>query len=73
VIDAHERDWAWHRFQELRERRLQVQDAVAGDALHIALCLRLKSCLVSFDQAMGAAAAHHRVAIELLQMGQNNG
>ena len=92
VIDAHERDWAWHRFQELRERRLQVQELAAadfdvaarfcladapplraGDALHIALCLRLKSCLVSFDQAMCAAAAHHRVAIELLQMGQNNG
>jgi len=73
VIDAHERDWAWHRFQELRERRLQVQDAVAGDALHIALCQRLKSCLVSFDQAMCAAAAHHRVAIQLLPMNQNNG
>ena len=90
MIKSPERDAAWHRFQELRERRLQVQELAAadfdvaarlcladapplraGDALHIALCLRLKSCLVSFDQAMGAAAAHHRVAIELLQMGQN--
>ena len=71
--------------QELRERRLVVQAAVAadfdvanfdvaarlclkdapplraGDALHFALCQRLESCLVSFDQAICVAAAHHRV------------
>jgi len=41
----------------------------AGDALHIALCQRQKSCLVSFDQSMCAAAAHHRVAVELLRVG----
>lgn len=41
----------------------------AGDALHIALCQRQKCRLVSFDQAMCAAAAHHRVACQLLKAG----
>ena len=44
--------------------RLCLKDAPplrAGDALHFALCQRLKSCLVSFDQAICVAAAHHRV------------
>ena len=56
--------------------RLCLTDAPplrAGDALHIALCQRLKSCLVSFDQAMCVAAAHHRVTVELLQMNQSTG
>lgn len=41
----------------------------AGDALHIALCQRQKCQLVSFDQAMCAAAVHHRVACQLLRVG----
>jgi hypothetical protein len=56
--------------------RLCLTDAPplrAEYALHIALCQRLKNCLVSFDQAMCAAAAHHRVTVELLQMNQSNG
>ena len=43
----------------------------AGDALHIALCQRQKSCPVSFDQSMCAAAAHHRVAVDLLRVGSS--
>jgi predicted nucleic acid-binding protein len=40
----------------------------AGDALHLAVCQRHRSQLVSFDQALCAAASHHRVAVELLQI-----
>lgn len=41
----------------------------AGDALHRALCQRQRCQLVSFDQALCAAAAHHRVACERLRAG----
>jgi len=62
-------------FLQARQWLQQSQDLPlrSGDALHIALCQRLKSCLVSFDQAMCAAAAHHRVTVELLQMNQSTG
>lgn len=40
----------------------------SGDALHIALCLRQQCRLASFDQGLCAAAAHHRVAVELLRI-----
>jgi predicted nucleic acid-binding protein len=38
----------------------------AGDALHLALCQRLKLQLVSFDRGLCKAAAHHQVAHEQL-------
>jgi predicted nucleic acid-binding protein len=38
----------------------------AGDALHLALCLRHRITLVSFDRSMCAAAAQHRIEVELL-------
>jgi len=34
----------------------------AGDALHLALCQRLKLQLASFDRGLYKAAAHHQVA-----------
>lgn len=49
--------------------RLCLADAPplrAGDALHLAVCLKQRLCLVSFDKALCAAATHHRVAVELL-------
>lgn len=88
VISAGECDAAWHRFQALKDARLQLLELErvdfdvaarmcllarpplrAGDALHVALCLKSKSCLVSCDQAMCSAAAHHRVAVDLLTPG----
>jgi predicted nucleic acid-binding protein len=51
--------------------RLCLADAPplrAGDALHIAVCLRQQCRLASFDQGLCAAAAHHRVAVELLRI-----
>jgi len=38
----------------------------AGDALHLALCQRLKLQLVSFDSGLCKAAAHHQVAHQQL-------
>ncbi|MBM5807689.1 MAG: type II toxin-antitoxin system VapC family toxin [Cyanobacteria bacterium M_surface_10_m2_179] len=38
----------------------------AGDALHLALCLRQNSCLASFDRALCQAASQHRVAVHQL-------
>lgn len=40
----------------------------AGDALHLALCQRHRCRLVSFDQGMCAAAAHHHIDVELLRI-----
>lgn len=40
----------------------------AGDALHLALCRRQRSCLASFDRGLCAAAIHHGVAVELLRI-----
>lgn len=38
----------------------------AGDALHLALCQRLRLHLASFDRGLCKAAAHHQVAHEQL-------
>jgi predicted nucleic acid-binding protein len=38
----------------------------AGDALHLALCQRQNSVLVSFDKVLCEAARHHRIAVEQL-------
>jgi len=40
----------------------------AGDALHIALCLRQRCRLASFDQALCRAGAHHGLRVEWLQI-----
>jgi predicted nucleic acid-binding protein len=39
----------------------------AGDALHLAVCMRCRAQLVSFDEAFCAAASNHRVGVELLR------
>jgi predicted nucleic acid-binding protein len=49
--------------------RLCLEDTAtlrAGDALHLAVCMRCRAQLVSFDKAFCAAAANHRVWVELL-------
>ena len=38
----------------------------AGDALHLAICQRQASVLVSFDKVLCEAARHHHVAVEQL-------
>jgi uncharacterized protein len=38
----------------------------AGDALHLAVCMRCRGQLVSFDKAFCAAASNHHVSVELL-------
>lgn len=40
----------------------------AGDALHLAVCQRHRSTLVSFDQVMCEAAAQHRIEVALLRI-----
>lgn len=40
----------------------------AGDALHLAICQRQRSCLVSFDLELCRAAEHYGVAVERLQI-----
>ena len=40
----------------------------AGDALHLAICQRQSSCLVTFDRQFHAAATQHRVSTQLLQI-----
>ena len=40
----------------------------AGDALHLAICQRQNSCLVSFDRQLHAAAMQHGVSTQLLQI-----
>jgi predicted nucleic acid-binding protein len=40
----------------------------AGDALHLAICQRQNSCLASFDRQLCAAAEHHHVPMQLLQI-----
>jgi predicted nucleic acid-binding protein len=39
----------------------------AGDALHLAICMRSNGCLASFDQGLCAAASHHHVLVEHLR------
>jgi predicted nucleic acid-binding protein len=51
--------------------RLCLADAPpirAGDALHLAICMRSNSCLASFDQGLCAAASHHHVLVEHLRV-----
>lgn len=38
----------------------------AGDALHVALCLRQRCRLASFDKELCTAGAHHRLTVEWL-------
>jgi predicted nucleic acid-binding protein len=38
----------------------------AGDALHLAICMRSNGCLASFDKELCAAASHHHVLAEHL-------
>lgn len=45
----------------------------AGDALHLAICQRQNSSLVSFDRQLHAAAWHHRVSPVLLQIPNSPG
>lgn len=40
----------------------------AGDALHLAICQRQRSCLVSFDQELCQAAEHYGVSMRLLRI-----
>ena len=40
----------------------------AGDALHLAICQRHHSCVVSFDRQLHAAAQQHCVSTQLLQI-----
>ena len=44
----------------------------AGDALHLAICQRQRSCLVSFDRELCRAGKHYGVAIRLLQINAAN-
>jgi uncharacterized protein len=45
---------------------VQATPLRAGDALHLALCQRLRLHLASFDRGLCRAAAHHQVAHEQL-------
>jgi predicted nucleic acid-binding protein len=53
---------------ELAARLCLSEDAPlrAGDAVHLALCKRHNSCLVSLDKGLCRAARHHLVNVQEL-------